>query len=73
MKTIWLTVFIAICFSATTRGQLFPPNEAGVTMGHVHLTVHDMEGNKKFWALIGGTPTKIDGTDVVREGLCISC
>lgn len=31
------------------RAQLAPPNEAGVTMGHVHLNVRDMEVQKKFW------------------------
>jgi len=46
--------------------QLLPPNEAGVTMGHVHLTVRDMEGNRKFWTLVGGTPLKIDGTEVMK-------
>ena len=48
------------------RAQLLPPNQAGVTMGHVHLTVRDVEANKKFWTLLGGTPLKIDGTEVVK-------
>jgi catechol 2,3-dioxygenase-like lactoylglutathione lyase family enzyme len=46
--------------------QLLPPNDAGVTMGHVHLNVRDVEANKKFWALLGGLPLKIDGTEVMK-------
>ncbi len=36
--------------------QLAPPNGAGVTMGHMHLFVKDVEAQKHFWtAEIGGT------------------
>ena len=31
------------------QAQLTPPNGAGVTMGHVHLNVKDVEAQKKFW------------------------
>jgi len=34
--------------------QLAAPNEAGVSMGHVHLIVADMEAGKKFWETLGG-------------------
>ena len=36
--------------------QLAPPNDAGVTMGHIHLFVKDVEAQKHFWtAEMGGT------------------
>jgi catechol 2,3-dioxygenase-like lactoylglutathione lyase family enzyme len=36
--------------------QLAPPNAAGVTMGHIHLFVKDVDAQKKFWtATMGGT------------------
>ena len=36
--------------------QLAPANSSGVTMGHIHLFVKDVEAQKKFWtAEIGGT------------------
>ncbi len=38
------------------NAQLVPPNATGVAMGHVHLTVRDLEANQKFFALLGGTP-----------------
>jgi catechol 2,3-dioxygenase-like lactoylglutathione lyase family enzyme len=37
--------------------QLAAPNEAGVSMGHVHLIVADMEAGKKFWETLGGEAT----------------
>lgn len=44
---------------AQSLAQLAPPNDAGVTMGHVHLNVRDVEASRKFWAALGGTPTKV--------------
>src|SRR5579872_1315554 len=38
---------------APALAYLAAPNEAGVTMGHVHLCVSDMEAGKKFWATLG--------------------
>ncbi len=43
--------------------QLSPPNEAGVTMGHVHLNVRDVEQQRKFW--IG----KFAAVPLAKEGL----
>src|SRR3977135_575153 len=38
------------------HAQLAPPNDAGVTMGHVHLAVKDVEAQKRFWSTtMGGT------------------
>ena len=65
-KLISILSLIVLCPPAASRAQLLPPNEAGVTMGHVHLNVRDVEANKKFWALLGGTPLKIDGTEVMK-------
>jgi catechol 2,3-dioxygenase-like lactoylglutathione lyase family enzyme len=43
-----------VCAALT---QLAAPNEAGVSMGHVHLIVADMEAGKKFWETLGGEET----------------
>ena len=51
---------------ASSWAQTLPPNEAGVSMGQLHMTVHDVEAEKKVWTTIGGTPIKIDGTDVMK-------
>jgi glyoxylase-like metal-dependent hydrolase (beta-lactamase superfamily II)/catechol 2,3-dioxygenase-like lactoylglutathione lyase family enzyme len=40
----------------SARAQLAPFNGAGVTFGHVHLFVSDIEVHKKFWIeVMGGT------------------
>ncbi len=52
-----LIFLIAMTFVAFPAGaQLAPPNGAGITMGHIHLFVKDVEAQKKFWtATMGGT------------------
>ena len=44
-----LTAIVALLFASPTHAQLAPPNAAGVTYGHVHLTVRDIEVHKKLW------------------------
>ncbi|MBI3895302.1 MAG: VOC family protein [Acidobacteria bacterium] len=46
--------------------QLPPPNTAGVSMGHIHLNVRDVESHKKFWSALGGTPVKLGPLEVVK-------
>jgi catechol 2,3-dioxygenase-like lactoylglutathione lyase family enzyme len=45
-------------FSTASAAQLNPPNEMGVTVGHMHLNVHDVEAAKKFYLGLGGTAIK---------------
>jgi extradiol dioxygenase family protein len=42
------------------------PNAAGVSMGHLHYYVRDVEANKKYWVTMGGVPTKFGTTEVVK-------
>lgn len=49
--------------SVPALAQLAPGNDAGITMGHVHLSVRDVEASKKFWSALGGKPTKIGPID----------
>src|ERR1019366_2910648 len=35
-------------------GQLAPPNDAGVTLGHIHLLVKDVAAQQHFWTEIMG-------------------
>ncbi|HWE48957.1 MAG TPA: VOC family protein [Bryobacteraceae bacterium] len=47
MKSLFPLIFL---LSLTPlSAQLTPPNEAGITMGHVHLNVKDVDVQKKFW------------------------
>ena len=65
-KFLVILSLVVLWPTAASRAQLLAPNEVGVTMGHVHLNVRDLEANKRFWALLGGTPLKIDGTEVMK-------
>jgi extradiol dioxygenase family protein len=64
--------FIAILGAAVlwlagaAHAQLAAPNAAGVSMGHLHYHVQDVEANKKFWVAMGGVPGKFGTTDIVK-------
>ena len=38
------------------RAELATPNSTGVSMGHIHLAVKDVEAERKFFIMLGGTP-----------------
>lgn len=45
-----------LCGALPAQAQLAPPNEIGITYGHVHVTVKDLELHKKLWVEhFGGT------------------
>jgi catechol 2,3-dioxygenase-like lactoylglutathione lyase family enzyme len=46
--------------------QVYPPNEMGVSFGQWYAIAKDVEATKKFWLILGGTPIKIDGIDVIK-------
>lgn len=46
--------------------QAYPPNEAGVTMGHWHLNSANVEANKKIFVGLGGTAIKPGFFEIVR-------
>ena len=56
MKIRFALAFLAAVFAALPAcAQLAPANGSGVTMGHIHLFVKDVEAQKKFWtAEMGG-------------------
>ena len=49
---LWLALLVA---PASVWAQLASPNKAGVSMGHLHYVVKDIEANKRFWVALGGT------------------
>jgi catechol 2,3-dioxygenase-like lactoylglutathione lyase family enzyme len=59
MKTTFLSgalLGLILFASAPAMAQLAPPNEAGVTLSHIHIIVNDMDAQKKFWTTaMGGT------------------
>ena len=54
----WLCLLAA---SASAFAQLAPPNEAGVSLGHIHLTVPDPDAQIKVWVDVLGATASKDG------------
>jgi catechol 2,3-dioxygenase-like lactoylglutathione lyase family enzyme len=58
MKALSITV-LATLGAACLFGQLAPPNDAGVRLGHIHLLVKDVAAQERFWVdVIGGKAVK---------------
>src|SRR5262245_56714770 len=57
---------VALLAPATALAQAFPPNEAGVTMGHWHLNSVSVEANQKLFVALGGTAIKPGDFNIVR-------
>jgi catechol 2,3-dioxygenase-like lactoylglutathione lyase family enzyme len=55
-------VLLCVPLLTPAAAQLLPPNQAGMTMGHVHLNVHSVEAQQKFWV-------EQFGATVVRSGV----
>jgi catechol-2,3-dioxygenase len=53
-----LELFLAVTLLrvAPAVAQIAPFNPVGITMGHVHLYVHDIEAQQRFWLQLGGQP-----------------
>ena len=62
MKT-WLIAGLALVFVQPAQAQLMPHNEAGVTFGHVHLTVADPKVHYQMWVEQFGGVVSIIGIE----------
>ena len=61
MKLFSIVAGVGLLVAAPAQAQLSMPNQLGVTMGHVHLIVKDVEAQKQFW-------TSVFGGVVVKNG-----
>ena len=52
--------------TAWAQAAIFPPNDAGVTMGHWHLNSKDVEASKKILVAMGGTAIKNGNFEIVK-------
>ena len=67
MKKLILILGLAVLIPARASwAQVAAPNDIGVSMGHVHLMVQDVEAGKKFWTAMGGIPGKLGPNDVFK-------
>ena len=61
--------FLAVALLSVTPAfaQLVGPNQVGVTMGHVHLAVKDVDVQKQFWiSVMGGTLVKNGPLELIQ-------
>ncbi len=67
MKKLILILGVAVLWPLSPSwAQLYPPNEAGVSLGAWHTIVRDVETTRRWWQIWGGEPMKIDGVDVMK-------
>jgi catechol 2,3-dioxygenase-like lactoylglutathione lyase family enzyme len=62
---IWVMSVVA-SGTAWAQAAVFPPNAAGVTMGHWHLNSRDVDANRKIFVAMGGTAIKNGAFDIVK-------
>lgn len=61
----WLTLIAAS--AASVLAQTAPPNDSGVSVGHVHLVVADPEAQKKLWVgVLGAQVTNAGSLEMLR-------
>src|SRR5471030_2527100 len=63
VATLW---FVMGFLAGTALAQPYPFNEAGVTMGHLHLNSKDVEASKKIFVGMGGIAMKPGDFDIVQ-------
>jgi len=62
-----LTAIVWIAAASTiATAELAPPNAAGVSMGHLHYFVEDLDANRDFWISLGGTAAPFTGGALIR-------
>jgi catechol 2,3-dioxygenase-like lactoylglutathione lyase family enzyme len=67
MRKLILILSLAVLLpAASSWGQLAAPNEAGVTMGHLHLLAQDIDAGEKFWIALGATPVKFGPGEAMK-------
>jgi catechol 2,3-dioxygenase-like lactoylglutathione lyase family enzyme len=64
MKPHLLSVLILA--AVPMLAQLPAPNAAGVSAGHEHLVVRDMEAHTRFWTTLGGVPATLGQLNLIR-------
>jgi catechol 2,3-dioxygenase-like lactoylglutathione lyase family enzyme len=53
--------------TATVFAQLAPPNDSGVSLGHIHFVVTDPDATKKAWVdVFGAIPSRAGALDLLK-------
>lgn len=61
-----LPILALLALGSPVMAQLPAPNADGVSMGHLHLTVRDLEAHRAFWTALGGSPLRVAKMDVYK-------
>jgi catechol 2,3-dioxygenase-like lactoylglutathione lyase family enzyme len=62
-----LLVFVLVLLGGVVSAQLPPPNEAGVSMGHLHLLVRDVAAQRRLWIEgLGATPVMLGKMEMLK-------
>lgn len=61
MRWLCLLAASAALLPRVSLAQLAPPNDAGVSIGHIHLTVPDPDAQVKAWTEVLGATVSKDG------------
>ena len=64
---LFAAIVLSLTLTVLAYAQLAPPNAAGVTYGHVHLNVKDIEVHKKLWVDHFGAVVVQKGTFIVAK------
>src|SRR5713101_1189617 len=67
MRHYQMLLASTILSAAPILAQLAPPNQVGLTLGHIHLTVTDVDAQKQFWtSMIGGKLVKNGPLELIQ-------
>src|SRR5207248_3650766 len=71
MKKVILIFLVMFLSSFSAWSQAFPPNAAGVTMGHWHLNTRNIEATRKIFMAMGGAEVQGDNARVRFPGVLV--
>ncbi|MBZ5660393.1 MAG: VOC family protein [Acidobacteriia bacterium] len=57
---------LALLPASPAHAQLAAPNSTGVSMGHVHLMVQDLDAAKTFWTAMGGVHSQMGANEIFK-------
>src|SRR5580700_506770 len=66
MRIFW-AISLLLASTSGVFAQLAPPNDSGVSLGHIHFVVTDPDATKKAWVdVFGAVPSKTGALDLLK-------
>ena len=60
LRMLMIAAFATMLCPAPAAAQLAPPGDAGVAMGHIHVTARNAEATRRFFTALGVAENKTD-------------